>query len=379
MRDLQEIGGRLTLARTQARLSTGLVAKAAGVTEAELAACEAGQGLTAGRLAALAGVYGLAEEDLAGEDALPQTAVGVLLRGDPHPEELALHIGRLASICREQTVLEDLLGAPARGHVADFSPAGDPSPPAHKQGEELADKVRDVLQLGLAPIRSMTSLLADLGIRLVWTDSLGEEIQGLTLHDARIGPSIIANIRGRKNQWWTLRSTLAHELCHVLFDRVPASPIGIASRRDQRESVEQRANAFGVYFLAPRRGVARLLMDRGCRPFELDHNDVHAVMSQFGLGKDAVTWHLKHLDWITEDQRQDLLGRPYPTEPQADNESPEAQPLLGPFIELGVHLERLALVAQATTAWSRGLITEGRLRESLGLDPFTNLGGVLAG
>jgi Zn-dependent peptidase ImmA (M78 family)/transcriptional regulator with XRE-family HTH domain len=378
MLDPQQIGARLMEARQRARLTEDAAADAAGLTRDELEACEAGRSLTSRRLSRIAEVYGLSEEELASPGVLPETAVSVLLRGDPQGSELARHLGRFASICRERTRLEDLLGAPARGRVPSFAPAGEPTSPPHAQGEALAKRVRQELDLGLSPIRSMTSLLVDLGVRLVWTDRLDESMQGISLNDPKAGPSIVANVRGRQKLWWTLRSTLAHELCHVLFDRVPAVPLGIASRRAQREPVEQRANAFGIYFLAPREGVARFMMDRGSRPYELDQHDVRALMMHFGLGKDAATFHLMHLDWVTAEQRVELMQRRYPTEPEADVESPEAQPGLSAFIDLGVPLERLGLVWPALAAYSRGLITQGRFREALELDPFTDLTLVLS-
>lgn len=353
-----------------------VVAAAVGIAVNDLRACEDGHGLSAPRIAQIAALYGFSEQDLL-DGALEDSAVSVLLRGDPAANELILHLGRFAAICHEQTVLEDLLGMSARGRVAGFAPAGIPTLPAHKQGEDLARRTRELLQLGIAPIRSMSGLLLELGIRLVWTDRLSEDVYGLSLHDPTVGPSVIANFNGRKQQWWTLRSTLAHELCHVLYDRVPAAPLGIASRRDQRGDVEQRANAFGVHFLAPRVGIQQLLMDRGARPYELDRTDVHAVMMHFGFGKDAATWHLKHLDWITESQRVSLVQKRYPTEPEDDVESPHAQPDLRPFIELGVPWERLGLVRPAVTAYGRGLITLGRLREALGLDPFVDVRAAL--
>lgn len=120
-------------------------------------------------------------------------------------------------------------------------------------------------------------------------------------------------------------------------------------------------------------------MNRGCRPYELDRTDVHSVMMHFGLGKEAATLHLKHLDWITTEQRATLLAHRYPTEPAADTESPDVQPDLEPYIRLGVELERLSLVRPAARACERGLITAGRLREALRLSPFVDLEPVLAG
>ena len=371
------IGQTLRDAREATGISIEVAAAASGLSEELVRSCEAGNDLTAARVASLAAIYGYSEESLLlGKPS--DTSVSVLLRGDPNPAEIILHLGRLASICREHTILEDLLGMPARGRVAGFAPAGPPAPPPFQHAEELANRTREAIGLGQAPIRSMSGLFEELGIRLVWTDRLPETIHGMSLHDPAVGPSVIANLAGRRNAWWTLRSTLAHELCHLLYDRQPAVPLGIASRREQRDDIEQRANAFGVYFLAPREGVRRLLMGRGCRPYELDRTDVHAVMMHFGLGKEAATLHLKHLDWLTAEQRASLLAHRYPTEPADDTESPDVQSDLQPYIRLGVDLERLSLVRTAVRAHERGLITPGRLREALQLSPFAELDPVLA-
>lgn len=47
--------------------------------------------------------------------------------------------------------------------------------------------------------------------------------------------------------------------------------------------------------------------------------------------------------------------------------------------DLGVQLERLGLVRPAVTAYERGLITRGRLLESLGLSPFAPIDPLVEG
>ncbi len=375
----QEMGARLRALRDDAHLSEETAARAAGLTLEELRATEAGRPARARVLVQLAGVYGLTEVDLTTTEAPTATAVSTLLRGEPDKEELALHLGRLAMISREQTELEDMLGISSRGQITRFSPAGAPTDPAFEQAERLADKVREALNLGIAPIRSMSQLLGELGIRLIWTDRLSDDIRGLSFNDRRVGPSVVVSVGVRRRAWWTLRSTIAHELCHVLFDRVPTAPFGTVSRRKPNHLIEQRADAFAYYFLAPREEINRFLREsRGRVPFELDRNDVQAIANHFAIGIEAATWHLKNLGWISENQRQELVRFKYPIEPELDTESPWANSALVPFIDCGVDLERLGLVLLATTAYSRGQITEGRLRESLDLSPFVDLSPILA-
>jgi Zn-dependent peptidase ImmA (M78 family)/transcriptional regulator with XRE-family HTH domain len=367
----QDIGARLKALREEAHLSAEVAARAAGVPAEELLGIEAGEGRSLSALIRVAQVYGLTEVDLYAPQAPAFTAVSVILRGESGDGELALHLGRFAVICREYTELEDLLKVPARGQITRFAPAGPPSDPPYVQAEDLADRVRQALRLGVAPIRSMVALLSELGIRLVWTERLPEDVKGLSFHDPRVGPSVVVNASRRA--WWTLRSTIAHELCHILFDRVPASPFGTVSRRAPSLPLEQRADAFAYYFLAPREGVQHFFETRGRTPFELDRSDVHAFANHFALGIEAATWHLKHLGWLTEQQRRELVAQRYPIEPDMDTESPWASPELAPFMALGVELERLGLVPLALTAYARDLITQGRLREVLGLSPFDDL------
>ena len=367
---IPEVAARLRQAREGARLSPAIAAQAIGVPVTSLLAAEQGRGLTADLVWRAATAYGMSEEDLL-EDDLADSAVSILLKGDPEPDHLALHIGRLASICRERTILDALLGQPAQARVALFTPS-EPTHPPYKQAEELAKATRRTLGLGVAPIRSVSALMQELGIRLVWTDRLRGDVQGLSLHDPKIGPSVVVNLRGKDEQWWMLRSILGHELCHILYDRTPARPLGIASRKDQRDDLEQRANAFAIYFLAPRTGVANFFMERGRQPYNIDRSDLHALMMYYGIGKDSATWHLVNLGWITELQRLALLEYRYPAD-QDGLESPLHQADLQPFIERGVDCEHLMLVRSAVTAYERGLISRGHLREALGLSPFVSI------
>jgi Zn-dependent peptidase ImmA (M78 family)/transcriptional regulator with XRE-family HTH domain len=371
-----DIGARLRALRDDAHLDEDTAARAAGLSIEDVRAAEEGGPVRARVLVWLAAAYGLTETDLVDTEPPVATAVSTLLRGAAEDKtKLALSLGRLALVCREQTALENILGITARAAVTRFPPAGPPTAPPYAQAELLANQVRQTLNLGSAPIRSMSQLLGELGVRLIWTDKLDEHIRGLSLDDGRVGPSVVINVgRHRTHPWWGLRSTIAHELCHVLFDRVPTAPFGTVSRRKSNLSIEQRADAFAYYFLAPREGVARFLRESlGRVPQDLDRNDIQAFANHFAIGIEAATWHLRNLGWLSEVQRSELVRMNYPIEPELDTESPWANTALKPFIDKGVELERLGLTHLAVTAFTRGQITEGRLREALGLSPFAEL------
>jgi Zn-dependent peptidase ImmA (M78 family) len=372
------IGQRLREAREAADLELATVAEVAGIEPARLAAAERGGPLTGQELSRAAEVVGLSDVELVAEGPLPQTGVSVLLRGEGERAVLAPYLGRYASIARDLAELQGLLRVDNPARLDGFVTRARSFPEPWKQGQQLAEELRKHLRLGTAPIRSMRALLQELSVRLLWTDSLDEKIHGLTLYDARCGATIVSNRRGILASWWSQRMTLAHELCHLLIDRAPRNPFGTVSRAESREPMEQRANAFAIYFLAPRAGVDRFLRDKKQARQSVEFYAVQQLMEHFALGKEAMTLHLRHLGWIDNAARERLLQQRYLIESTADSEFPWKQSPFDRWIELGVPLERLELIEPALAAYQAELITLGRLRELLELDPFVALGDLAA-
>jgi Zn-dependent peptidase ImmA (M78 family) len=233
--------------------------------------------------------------------------------------------------------------------------------------------VRTQLDIGAAPIRSLVDVTDEtLGIHLIWTRSLPENIRGLTLVDeARYGRAIVVNLK--HSGVWIQRSTIAHELCHALFDRVPGRPIGVVSRSAAgaaQEALEQRANAFACYFLVPRDSAKSFLGAQGFRPRDsMDNLLLHRMSNHFGVGIDLLTGHLKHLDQIDDKNRRDLIDRHYPFDPSLDTESPDNRGFTQ-WLKSGVDVERLCLVSPILEALQRNEITLDAAKEFLGLSPF---------
>ncbi|MBK9387527.1 MAG: ImmA/IrrE family metallo-endopeptidase [Planctomycetes bacterium] len=364
------IGERLHEAREAARLDLATLAIAAQIERDRLEAAERGCSLTGLELARAAEVLGLSDVDLAADGPLPGTAVGVLLRGEAERGALAPHLGRLKSIARDLTELHAMLGVENPAILDPFRSRAASQPTPWSQGEALAAELRQFLDLGAAPIRSMRELLLQLSIKILWTEALDESIHGLTLYDSGSGATIVANRRGALAKWWSLRMTLAHELCHQIFDRAPKQPLGRVSRANSSDPVEQRANAFAIYFLAPPAGVERFLRDKGQRRQNVDPYAVHQLMEHFALGKEATTQHLRNLGWIDDAAHRALLEQRYVVESTTDSEFPWSYPPLDRWLEIGVPLERLELIEPALAAYRSDQITLGRLRELLDLDPF---------
>lgn len=163
-------------------------------------------------------------------------------------------------VAMTQIRLEEQLGLHVPKHR--FTPSNDygsRSRPAYRVGYELADMFRRRVNLGGSPIPSMRDLVEHSLAVPVIQAPLGDHIAGATLQAEGTRRAIVLNINGKNLDACVRRSTMAHELCHLLFDPNPQLQdlrVDEYAELDQRDDtradpVEQRANAFAVQLLAP--------------------------------------------------------------------------------------------------------------------------------
>ena len=97
---------------------------------------------------------------------------------------------------------------------------------------------------------------------------------------------------------------MAHELAHILFDpeqqlsNVRVDSYDEMARNAEHgapspDSVEQRANAFAVEFLAPREAVKKIVPS----PAQVSTASIERVMSRFGIGRAAARFHVGNAWW----------------------------------------------------------------------------------
>lgn len=205
-------------------------------------------------------------------------------------------------------------------------PVPDDDPALYRQAEQLAIDVRSWLALGDGPIASMVDVIEHrLNVPIVWStpDEVDANIDGASTIEPI--PAVLVNLVGGRERWWRTRMTLAHELCHLLFDALPDaehhrmvmfSPHRDGSRAahgrdrsyplpDVLERMERRANAFAAYFLAPGKAIRRLVPHS-------DATSEHAVTllcQQFAIGRVTAVNQLHHVWSLSKHERARMLDR----------------------------------------------------------------------
>jgi transcriptional regulator with XRE-family HTH domain len=236
-------------------------------------------------------------------------------------------LGSFVRHLRRKAWLRDALGKPQPSRLSELRvearPIAEGSRPPH-DADRLAVDLRTRLGLGDDPIPSMLALVRDrLGVEVHFTQTLWRRIDGASVSTGPVR-GILVNLAGDGLRWWRTRTTLAHELCHLLFDGgafagAGGGPLLIfspAARRSEPTEegyeprfgqghtsflqIEQRANAFAAYLLAPPAGVRGLFVTgEPARTWET----VSRVAGHFGLSPLTAINVLKNVyRWSDQDR-----------------------------------------------------------------------------
>jgi Zn-dependent peptidase ImmA (M78 family)/transcriptional regulator with XRE-family HTH domain len=262
------VGRTLRERRNQLGIDIRTVASKSGLVASVVEALEASKRRPVREYERVARVLGL-DERLISFNPEPQgnEKVAVRLRriSDELPALSPSVVATLAEaswVAMTQIRLEEKLGLRRPKH--DFhvsnnygSPLGRP---AYLVGYELAQAFRKELDLSTGPIPSMRELVEIQLATPVIQAPLGEMIAGATVQSTRQHRAIVLNVHGKNADPRVRRTTMAHELCHLLFDPSPqlqdlrVDEYDALDERDdlRADPIEQRANAFAVELLAPK-------------------------------------------------------------------------------------------------------------------------------
>ena len=176
-----------------------------------------------------------------------------------------------------------------------------PSLAPYQDGYELAEDVRDELGISSTqPEVNIKALLKKLGISVEEKKLDTDSIRGIAIAGLNFKSAILVNITSPFNKTAEGRKfTMAHELCHILFDRTRARRLSHVSGTWTTARVEKRANAFAAMFLASRYAVK-------CTFNGATAEAIATQAKVLGLGYSSLVEHLCNLGLIDEGERQKL-------------------------------------------------------------------------
>ena len=176
-----------------------------------------------------------------------------------------------------------------------------------EQGYDLAESLHDSLDL-TGDWVDVRSVIRNLGIHELRRALNDTSIRGVSIVGPQHKPTVIINRSCRYSlNSAGVRFTLAHELCHLLYDRGHGKRLAIASGPWAPASIEKRANAFAAMFLMPPYLVARAVADSPDPITELA--GARAVARKLRVGVVAAIEHLCNLTLMTEIERDELLAQ----------------------------------------------------------------------
>lgn len=174
-----------------------------------------------------------------------------------------------------------------------------------ENGYALALDVLDEADPDPEAVRTDLDALLE-GLEITSRDvGLGREgPRGVAMAGEGLRPLILVNTDHQVNRGQGRRFTMAHELCHILFDRQRARALAHSSTPWASPSIEQRANAFAAMLLMP--------SFRARRPKAADMAKLSLGLSHLartlGVGRVALCRHLYNLGEIDSDECDSLLS-----------------------------------------------------------------------
>jgi Zn-dependent peptidase ImmA (M78 family) len=156
--------------------------------------------------------------------------------------------------------------------------------------QDAAERFRQDHHLGVQPLGDLVATIEQaIGIDVAVLD-VGPDEHGLTMRDKERGAVFIGVARTRNPM--RQRSTLAHELAHLVFeDWVDEAPGNWGARRPE----EIRADAFARHLLVPLAGLTQFIEGRGA----VTPATLSAVVQRFLVSPAIAAIALHHADYIT--------------------------------------------------------------------------------
>ena len=180
------------------------------------------------------------------------------------------------------------------------APIGDSDDSPWQQGYALAEELQNDLDGCVDHERvDVEAILERLGVDVAEASLSDRSIRGVAIAGPRHRSGIVWNRNNHLNaDSWGLRFTLAHELCHLLFDRDVGQRLAVASGPWAPPSLERRANAFAAMLLMPTETVRAVIA--GMNEPITTRQGVSDVARRLETGFFATLRHLRNLGFVDD-------------------------------------------------------------------------------
>jgi Zn-dependent peptidase ImmA (M78 family)/DNA-binding XRE family transcriptional regulator len=361
MDDRERIASRLRQAREAAKLTQEEVATVLGLPRPSISQIESGRrAVRSEELNKLAQLFGKPVGFFLGERE--EEPLAVLFRAPEVKEEDRKLLEMGLTLCKKYKELEQILNMEPEDPLQ-FSGVARPRSKgeAIRHGEIIAKKARDLMKLGMAPIRDLAGLLEVNSVKVL-RFVFRTEVSGAFAFSEELGACVFVNsghAATRQN------FTLAHEYCHTLLDWERRAQLDLNGLNKDKDPVETRADVFAAAFLMPEDALSQFFQRMGIaapNKHSFGPYDVARIAAHFNASRPAVLWRLFNLKYIDTKTRDDLKEVRWSQVLGALGIRERDEPAEAPG---KVSQERLR--DMAVEAYRRGRISLGKLGGYLGL------------
>ena len=234
-------------------------------------------------------------EPVAEELVVSRTPAAVLMFGTLSPEVSEQDVSVLLGVLENATLLTEQ--KPSLPDSSTFIIGVTP----WEGGYELALHTRNQMQLSDEVYKiDIDKILEEYSIRQTHVELSDSKIRAIAISGETFAPTITMNDLSRFNDTDPgRRFTLAHELCHILYDRGIGVQLAVASGPWAPAVIEKRANAFAAMFLMPLEACSKLLHQYSVTGTTRAET-ITAIANTFGTSRMATLHHLHNIDLVND-------------------------------------------------------------------------------
>ncbi|MDY6783694.1 MAG: XRE family transcriptional regulator [Cyanobacteriota bacterium] len=359
--DMSRLGKLLQQARKKCGMTQAEAAKVINAARTTIVAIEKGERrLKATELIKLARAYGRTISDFVHK---PQQIVqpfevqfrAAYRRNEAEIAKIESTISSLQEFCQKYLELEEIMDTPLpRNYPPEYEVR---NMPIEAAAESIALCERQRLGLGDAPIARLRDVLEQsVGLRIFYL-KMPPKYSEMYNYDEKLGGCMAINVNHPEER---RRWSLAHGFLHFLAHRRKAA-IDVDGQYKRLPESEQLAEAFPKYFLMPTSSLLKRFNDLYRSHERFTPTNLFTLAYYYGVSVEALTYRLEEIKLLPSGTWERLCDRGLKVRKVQEELGLQGIPQRNDTTP--IHYQHLAI-----EALDRGLITEGRFADFLGVD-----------